>query len=262
MDVRGPLVTIVDYKTSRHLQPDTQDKDRQQLVLYAIGVQLAQGKKFEKIVAKLIYLHLEKEYEREVSVEEMKQVRGYYLAIAEEIDRKKEAYLEDGDEHAFVYKTGYQCETCPFKSICPARKHDYMPDESVTIGDLSESTIKREIDHYSSILAEINALKVQQGMIKEFLLKYAREKGITKLFGQQGALSLMSRDMLDVDVAQPSLVQVLGEHGLLDEVRKIDKNALAKAVKSGKVSLEELGASRHHSEYFTSVRKKGEAEED
>ncbi len=142
IDIQGDRLILIDYKTNKQLEPDDADTHRQQLTLYALGMQQKYGKKFTTIEARLIYLHLQKEVQRTVSPEDLEQVRNWYLDNAQRIDTAKDRYTkEPTNPEIFPALVGKHCDYCPFQMICPQRKHHYMDDELIS-SELGEKTIK------------------------------------------------------------------------------------------------------------------------
>lgn len=142
LDVHGDTLTIIDYKTSKKLEPDDADTHQEQITLYAAGLQQKYGKKFTTFVGKLIYLHLQKEVTWTISSTDMQQIREYYLQNAELIqDAKQRLEVHPHDDTIFPARVGSHCSFCPFQMICPKRKHQFMDDEIVS-SELGEKTIK------------------------------------------------------------------------------------------------------------------------
>ena len=92
LDSKDDTVYITDYKTNQKLYPDDQDVHEEQLVLYGLAVHQMYGKKFSKIIGKLIYLHMEKEIEREITLERMEEMKNSIMKTITEIRQKAANY--------------------------------------------------------------------------------------------------------------------------------------------------------------------------
>jgi RecB family exonuclease len=144
-DVRDDTAYIVDYKTTKSLPKDGEDTIKQQLSLYALAVQQNYGDKIKTIYGSVIYLHLEKEYTREITQDILEQIKQQYLKVIEMIEHDKFVY-NFGNSEAFTPLEGKHCSQCPFQRICPIWKHLFDHDDEVDVGDLGTKTIRQMID--------------------------------------------------------------------------------------------------------------------
>ena len=144
-DIRDDTAYIVDYKTTRSLPKEDEDTIKQQLSLYALAVQQNYGDKIKRIYGTVIYLHLEREYSREVTQSLLDDIKQDYLKVIEAIEHDKFAY-NFGNSNAFKPLEGRHCGQCPFQRICPIWKHLRDMDEEISAGELGTTTIKQMID--------------------------------------------------------------------------------------------------------------------
>jgi RecB family exonuclease len=113
---------INDYKTNQKLPTQDQEKYTEQLSLYALGVFQKYGKFFQKLKARLHYLHFDLVDEWEMTLESLQPLIQKYKTLIEKVDHEKFAYAM-GDSSAFSPQENTGCTYCDYKSICPLRAH-------------------------------------------------------------------------------------------------------------------------------------------
>ncbi|MFA7284904.1 MAG: PD-(D/E)XK nuclease family protein [Candidatus Absconditabacterales bacterium] len=228
LDIQGETAIIVDYKTNRSLPPDAYDTIKDQLSIYGLAIQNDYGDKFKTIIGKVIYLHLEREYTRELTNEVIQQVRAKYLAIIEEIEHKT-FYYNMGNQEAFEPKPGRHCEECPFKPLCPIYKHQFAENESISVGELGELTIRELIDEVYMLGQQSKDIEAKKSLYLELLKKYAEDQGYThKLWGTVAKLKLSKKDEYVPIIDQKEvLIDKLKDKGVWDTVKKEDVDKVA-----------------------------------
>lgn len=257
MDIEGDTITIVDYKTNKSLPTNDHDTHRDQLALYGFGIEQKYSWKYTKLLGRLIYLHLEKEVIFEITPEEIATLRAKYIDIITDIESKTTRYMQGRwDEQAFPYHIWSHCDYCPFQQICPARKHQYMQDEQVSIADLWQTTIKRLIDEYGLLSKQISELEKQKNLLKEQLVAYAQDVKLPRIFGDTFKLSLVSRDFLGI-TDEDSLKEKLLHLNLLEQAIKVDTTKLQKLIDQTEHLATELAwtISRKTTSYFSAPSK-------
>jgi hypothetical protein len=100
-DVKGETAYIVDYKTTKSLPKEQEDTIKKQLSLYALAVQQNYGDKIRQIYGTVIFLHLEREYRREVSQSFLDDIRQEYITVIQTIEQDKFSY-NFGNMQAFA----------------------------------------------------------------------------------------------------------------------------------------------------------------
>lgn len=249
LDIQGETAIIVDYKTSRTLPKDEDDVTKNQLAIYGLGIQHDYGDKFKRIVWKVIYLHLEREYTRELTDDVIQATKQKYLEVVEEIEHKT-FYYNMGDEAAFEPRAGRHCEECPFQALCPIYKHKFATNESVSLGELWEKTIKGLIDEVYELGVRSKELEAKKSLYLELLRKYAEEQGYThRLWGTEAKLRLDKKDeYVPIKETKDDLIEKLKLKGVWDEVKKedIDKKTFDTLFHNQKLSASEFqGLVRH-----------------
>lgn len=241
IDVDGDCLRIIDYKTSKQLEPDDADTHRQQLTLYALGMLQKYGTKFARIEASLIYLHLQKEITRTIWADEMQATRERYLDHAHEIDAAKIRLLKDPENpEIFRPQVGKHCDFCPFQMICPKRKHHYMDDVFIS-SELGEKTIKSLIDEYAVLSKKVTELEKEKKTLAQILVTYATDQQLDKLYGNEWQTSIQARTYRSVSADHEKLLwSYAKQHNLVDELIKTDTNTLAKLINEQKIDLTDI----------------------
>lgn len=242
MDAAGDTIVITDYKTSRRLMPDDEDHNREQIVLYAHGIKQTYGRKFSHIQAALIYPHLQKEYRFTIDDEEISEVVSKYLLIMRDIELRKskhENLFADWVDQ-FPALAGNHCTHCPFRQICPKRKHEFINDEMLA-SDLGERTISAFVGDYLRISEQLKKLEAEKKYLTELITQWMQAKDITSRVTTDGGVSMQSSQTYAIlEDHKEDIKQYLASHWLIDEVVTIQAQKFASAVKSGKIDQEDI----------------------
>jgi putative RecB family exonuclease len=242
MDAAGDTIVITDYKTSRRLMPDDEDTNREQIVLYAHGIKQTYGRKFTTIQAALIYPHLQKEYRFTIDDEEITQVVAKYLTIMRDIELRKSKHenLFADEVDQFPAIAWNHCNYCPFRQICPKRKHEFTNDEMLA-SDLGERTISAFVSDYLRISEQLKTLESEKKYLTELITQWMQAKDITKREVSDGWVGMISRDYYSIKADhKDDMKQYLSQHNLLDEVIDIDRNKFEKLIKDGTIDLAQI----------------------
>lgn len=239
LDLRGDDIIINDYKTNTSISPDAKDKVKEQIDLYGLAIKQEYASKVDKIFGRVYYLHFDTVYEREITDDLMTKVQDQYLEIVREIEARKKL-LKKGDENAFEPKAGTHCQYCPFMPLCPARRQQYMKWEELAIPLDDADSIKTLLDKYQKVNEEIKILEAKKDLYKEFLVKFAQENNLTKLYSDYYKTSIISRDSFAIDEDyEVKLIEKLQADGIYDDLLSFDKNKFTKAIKQGKIDIDE-----------------------
>ncbi len=263
LDINNDTLTIIDYKTSRSLPKDGNNSIEEQITLYGLGIQKDYGKQIKKIMGKVIYLHMEREYQREITQEKIENIKQKYLQIMQEIEEKKEKY-QNGENEIFEPKAGYACQYCPFLQICPLYKHQYIEDEIVKEQDfknehLASTTIRNLIEKYVVVQEQYKNLESQKKMIAQILTDYANAHDCKNLYSETHKLSIANKESYSLNKATLDELTVKLENlGLLDEVQTIDYHKLGKKFKEEELNYDDYQdlVEKKVSRYISRVGKK------
>ena len=164
---------ISDYKTNKRLPTEDKDWYIEQLTLYGIGIRQKYWKYFEKMQAKLYFLHFDIEDERELTQEKLDQVLEKYKTIIKEIEKKKELFAL-WNKKVFEAKQWTLCRFCDYQSICPL--FNYINTDDEVAGDLSLKTIKALVDEFVELKIQLSELQKKEDGLKEVFLEYVAQK--------------------------------------------------------------------------------------
>lgn len=240
LDINDKTIIINDYKTSKSLPKDWNNTIEDQITLYSIWIKKDYGKQINKMIGRVIYLHLQREHEREITDEKIEEIKTKYLAIMEEVEQKKALY-KWGDENAFPPTPGYACDSCLLKQLCPIYKHQYMSDESISVWTMGETTIRHLIEQYALVNEKFKQMEDEKTMLSSILVDYAKEKWCKKLYGETKKLAITQKTTFSIiKETINQLEEKLSEKDILDEVITIDHNKLWEKLKTNKLDYEEF----------------------
>jgi RecB family exonuclease len=264
LDMDGDNIIINDYKTNTKISPDTKDKVKEQIDLYGFAIKQQYASKVKKVFWRVYYLHFDTFYEWEITDELVQKVQTQYLEVVQEIEAKKKLYKK-WNESIFETKTGTHCQYCPFMPLCPARRHQYMKDEHLAIPIDDADSIKTLLDKYKKVWDEIAALEAKKELYKEFLVKYAQDNNLKKIFSDHYKANVISRDSYAIDEdEEDELMLALQEDDVYQDLLSFDKNKFTKAIKQGKVDFDKYEDKLEYKKttYLSRVSEKKKDEEE
>jgi len=235
IDKEGDTFIINDYKTGKKLPPEQKEEYVEQLTLYGLGVQQKYAKYFKNIKARLFYLHFDLVNEREISNESIQTVVAKYSALIESIEHKKFSY-NMWDKKSFETVQSNNCDYCEYRDVCPLRAHLKYEDEVVG-SELGEKTIKGLVDEYVKLSREETNAKGEKESIKWILIDYLEKNWLQKLFGNTGKISASHLSNVSIKDKE-KLHDVLDKLGLLNEAMEIDRFAVQRFVKEGRLPID------------------------
>lgn len=234
LDKEWSTFIINDYKTNKHLPQADQDMYKEQLTLYALGVQQKYGAYYDQLKARLHYLHFDLVDEWEIDAALMTSVTDKYTATVREIEDRR-FHHNMGDHTRFPATENSSCKRCPYMSICPLWAHASMDDEII----LWEKTVVWLVDEYAELSKQARALDKQKKTLKETLGTYLRQKKLKKLFGKEFQLS--ATPGVSYSVKDPvALEQYFLEQWVLDQYKQLDRYAITRALKDEDLDLEAI----------------------
>jgi len=240
LDINDKTMIINDYKTSKSLPKDWNNTIEDQITLYSIWIQQDYWKQIDKMIGRVIYLHLQREHEREITQEKIESTKQKYFNIIKEIEQKKLMY-EKWDEECFEPKPWFACNSCVFKQLCPIYKHQYMKDETVEIAWMWEKTIKNLIEEYAIINERFKQTEWDKKMFASILTEYAKEHWYKKLYGKTKKLSITNKETYSINKDTiPELEEELLKKKMLKELSQIDYHKLWKKIKNNELEYEEF----------------------
>jgi len=238
LDKEGESFVINDYKTNKQLPPEEKEEYREQLTLYALGVQQKYGKYFQKLKARLHYLHFELTDEWEITDELLQPIIEKYREAINAIEKARFDY-NMGITTAFPTKQNAYCKYCEYQQLCPLWKHLNYADEAINWGELGEQTIKKLVDQYAKLTRESTELNKEKENLKEILVAYAEKGGFEQLFGEESKIWISKSDSYSAK-DKDELKKFLAEQGLLEDAIEIPYYKLNTLVKNQKLTPEQI----------------------
>lgn len=242
-DIKGDTAIVVDYKTSRSMPKDKDDTIKDQLALYGAAIMQEYSDKFTKVLGKVVYVHLEREYDFEITQEVVEALKQKYIAVIQEIEAKRFAF-NLWDQQAFPAMPWYHCDTCPFKRLCPIYAHQYMDNETMSVVELGETTIRDMIDKVYLLAQQSKAINDKKDFYIDLLREYATQKWfLQKLRWHTAKLKVEKKDVYEPEKETlDQLVVKLEEIGQWDAVKKedIDKKKLDGLLQNGTINPKDL----------------------
>lgn len=238
LDKEGESFVINDYKTNKQLPPEEKEEYREQLTLYALGVKQKYGKYFQKLKARLHYLHFELTDEWEITDELLQPIIEKYREAINAIEKARFDY-NMGITTAFPTKQNAYCKYCEYQQLCPLWKHLNYADEAINWGELGEQTIKKLVDQYAKLARESTELNKEKESLKEILVAYAEKGGFEQLFGEESKIWISKSDSYSAK-DKDELKKFLAEQGLLEDAIEIPYYKLNTLVKNQKLTPEQI----------------------
>ncbi|MGH2685847.1 MAG: RecB family exonuclease, partial [Actinomycetota bacterium] len=201
---------IIDYKTNRRLPPKAVIDRDLQLSVYALAAREVWGIEPERLT--LYYLLPGQRMTTTRSDEDIDQLRRRIAVVAERIAAEK-----------FEPRDNPLCNWCDYQHLCPLYRHrferEHTPERMSRVVD-EWIRLKREDRDRWKRLEELGAT----------VRAFAEEHGLQRLFGTDGAISIVDRvesapDPLAVRAALEPL-------GLYESVLGIDPKRLAALIES------------------------------
>jgi len=201
---------IIDYKTNRRLPPRAVIDRDLQLSIYALAAREVWGIEPERLT--LYYLLPGERMTTTRSNDDIDHLRKRIATVAERVAAGK-----------FEPRENPLCNWCDFQHLCPLYKHKFERENTPEkVGAIVDEWIrlKREDRERWRRLEELGAT----------IRAFAEEHGLKRLFGTDGAISIVER----VETAPDPLAvrAALEPLGLYDSVLSIDPKRLAELIES------------------------------
>ena len=201
---------IIDYKTNRRLPPRSVIARDLQLSVYALAAREVWGIEPERLT--LYYLLPGERMTTTRGNEDIDGLRRRIATVAERIEAER-----------FEPRDNPLCNWCDYQRLCPLYRHKYEREHTPEkVGQVVDEWIrlKREDRERWRRLEELGAT----------IRAFAEEHGLRRLFGTDGAISIVER----VETAADPLAvrAALEPLGLYDSVLGIDPKRLAALIES------------------------------
>lgn len=165
---------IHDYKTGKNLPSQPELEADQQLTLYNLLVRQL-WPDVEKVVSIWHFLRFDEPLKAVRTPEQVEEAKEKVIGRIDEIESSRVS-------GHFPTRTSDFCHWCDYKQICPAWKHLFQLEKEK--GAIAEADQGRQmVDEYSQLKAEAAQLEARIEQIREAILEFAQQSGLTALFG-------------------------------------------------------------------------------
>jgi len=198
---------IIDYKTNRRLPPMSRIEQDLQLSIYHLAAKEVWGIEPERLT--LYFLLPNQRMTTSRSPAQIDELRRRIALVAERV--------ETGH---FEARENPLCNWCDFQHLCPVFRHKFERESAPKIIEVVDEWVRLKKEHAErwKQLDELAAV----------LRAYAKEHGLKRLYGNDGAVSLVERVEQATD---PQVVRRLLEPlGLYESVLTIDPAALGSLI--------------------------------
>jgi len=236
MDMGDGFYEVHDYKTNFALpRQEALDEDRQ-LAMYSLWVR-EQFKDFKKARLVWHYLAHNKEMDSFRTDEQLEALRLDVLSKIRQIESTQD----------FTPHVSLMCDWCLYKNLCPEWKHEAQLDAKVENEYLADPGLKL-VDEYVRIKSDLDGYKSHAEerllKLKEAIVRFCRKENVSVVFGSEKKISVKEYETIKLPsrytTGREQLVLVLKDLGRLDEVTDIDMYALARLMKAGRLTREEM----------------------
>jgi putative RecB family exonuclease len=219
---------IHDYKTGKNLPSQTELERDQQLTLYNLLVRQL-WPEVEKVVSIWHFLRFDQPLTASRTPEQVEEAKERVIQRIDEI----EAARASGN---FATRTSDYCSWCDYKHICPAWKHFFQLESEK--GAVAEADQGRQmVDEYGQLKAEAAELDARIEGVRQAILEFARQNGLTALFGSGQIAQVRDSEWPKLPdkkfnpAARQTLEKLLKEHQLWEKVSEITRYKLGKLLK-------------------------------
>ena len=214
-------VAILDYKTSKNPFSLPYVKGNEQLALYQMAFEELHGKRVERL--SLYHLRSNMDFSVGRRPDSMiDALRSKILRIADSI--------EAGD---FEPRKSNLCAYCDYQNLCPYFRDAYAPKTAEKIDT------EAMVEEFAELSTEMSRMKKRKDEISDILKEYAKNKGLSAVFGTKNAVSISSYEKISFD---EDVRDTLESTGIWDSVSKLDEKALKELLDSGGLPEELLEA--------------------
>ncbi len=223
---------IHDYKTNASLPLQEYLQEDRQLALYAIAVkQMYQDVKDVKLIWH--FLAPNKEVVIQKTEEQLEKLKQDTIKLINKIESEKE----------FKPKVSSLCEWCQFKPICPEWSHLYNLEKKPLNKYFGDEGVNL-VNKYAELYNQKEHLEKDIDLLKEAIIKFAKDKKITTVFGSDNKTKIYTYQNLKFppsdDPKRDVLEKVIKQLGLEKDISKIDLIKLSNLIKSHQLPEEIL----------------------
>lgn len=185
---------VHDYKTSKNLPTREGLENDRQLALYQLGIK-QKYPDVEDVELVWHYLRFGKDIRIQQTEEDLNQLQEELVEIVRRIER-----AEEEDNFPTRPDEGIPCDWCDYKSLCPEWSHLHETDRLTQEKFFDEDGVSL-VDELNQVQRQLNELDEKRSELRErrreleeAILNYAKEKGVTAVYGTEKKASIDVRE--------------------------------------------------------------------
>jgi CRISPR/Cas system-associated exonuclease Cas4 (RecB family) len=214
---------VHDYKTSLYFPTKKDVHSDCQLALYALALDYLYDIKNIELVWH--YLAFNKEI----------RIKKPSYEDAREIILKKIELIEENKQNEnFQPKESSLCPYCSYQPLCPLFKHEYELEEMPVI-EMSKEDGFVLVNKYGHVCENIDNLEKEKDIIKQGLIRYAKEHDIQYVYGSDKIVNVKTYQ--NIMFTDKNLVEkTLKENGIYEQYSRLNAIKLAKDLENANLS--------------------------
>jgi putative RecB family exonuclease len=228
---------IHDYKTGRNLPSQAEADSDRQLALYQIGL-AHRWKDVEHVELVWHYMARDSTLVSRRTPEQLRELTESTVKVVDTIEHTKE----------FEPVKSRLCEWCEYRAECPLWKH-VEAVKALPRAQFEADAGVRLANEYAQTKFEQERLSKRLDELKEEIIEFARQNGVTVLQGNEAKVSVISRQRRKFpgkdDPLRAPLEEFLRRSGKWDNVLEMDVQQLLKTIDEEKWEPELLSQLRN-----------------
>ena len=219
---------IHDYKTGKNLPTQADLENDQQLTLYNLLVRQL-WPQVNKVRSVWHFLRFDELLETVRTPKQVEEAKQKVMLRIDEVEAARAA-------GHFPTKVSDFCNWCDYKHICPAWKHLFwLEEEKEKIADADQG--KQMVDELARLKADKAELEARIEQVREIILEFARQNGLTALFGSGQIAQIKDSEWPRLPdrklnpQAREALEKLLKEHSLWEKAAEISRFKLDRILK-------------------------------
>lgn len=213
---------IHDYKTGRHLPSQAEADSERQLALYQIGL-ASRWKDVENVELVWHYMARDSTLISRRTPEQLRELAEKTIKVVDTIEHARE----------FEPVKSRLCEWCEYRAECPLWKH-VEAVKALPHAEFEADAGVRLANEYAQTKFEYEKLAHRLDELKEEILEFARQNGVTVLQGNEAKVSVISRQRRKFpgrdDPLRAPLEEYLRRLGKWDNVQELDVQQLLQVI--------------------------------
>ncbi|HXF48195.1 MAG TPA: PD-(D/E)XK nuclease family protein [Verrucomicrobiae bacterium] len=219
---------IHDFKTGKNLPTQADLESDQQLTLYNLLVRQL-WPQVNRVRSIWHFLRFDELLETVRTPEQVEEAKQKVMQRIDEVEAARAA-------GHFPTKVSDFCGWCDYKHICPAWKHLFwLEEEKEKIADADQG--KQMVDELARLKADKVELEARIEQVREIILEFARQNGLTALFGSGQIAQIKDSewprlpDRKTNPQAREALEKLLKEHNLWEKAAEVSRFKLDRILK-------------------------------